>query len=213
MTMKQLALALILLATPAHALTACTDPSAVVQVFADSQFYIWDASGNLAQQVDTRCASTWLNAPDVGRGTQTAGWSGVAPMTTYPSLLTANSPTHCLIELGTNDFAASLSVEQSIANLEWYAVVCEQAGATPILLTTWPMNDGFSQMRQSWMGDHRHRLLALGAAHSWAVIDMWKPYSLRTWPTDCTWNGSAYDGVHPRTCLPQTADYLADALP
>ncbi len=195
----------------------CDIAAATILFFGDSLCWVSGSpvTSAIPARVNAACAATVASDCDPGRGTRTPGWSGLDPRVVFTSRLASDNPDVCVLMLGTNSFAAGDSHETAIADLADYITECRDSGASPVLATGFPINDGFTANRGFWLGVLHERVMALGQAMGVPVADLAAPYNARTFRTDCTWNGTSYDGVHPwaDACLATAAEAVVDAIP
>lgn len=196
----------------------CASFAATIFVFSNSM--CWVGPPTWVALLQAQCAATIFSNCAPGRGTATPGWDGYPPLERFETKLLEFTPDVTIIDLVTNDHAAGLTPEQSASNLAQYVEASRAAGAEPLLMLPWPINDGFSTDNRGFgIGATRGAIQALAAGMGVRTLDPLEVFDYRTFRVQCTDpdgpGGSAPDGVHPHAlaCRQAIADYIAPRLP
>lgn len=200
-------------------MTICSALLTTFLLFGDSRCLIgYPTTPTVGALIQSACPGVTVYSDcRIGRGVFQVGYgTTLTPAQELDAKLTAQPVDAVLLPLGVNDWHVGGITPEAVADgMKELGDIAIAHGAEPVILTAFPVADGVYAGRGAWSAEVRMRLIALGAALRWRVIDDWDAHDERTWNAGCTWNGTAYDGVHPWTqaCRQTAADYIAARLP
>lgn len=200
-------------------MNACATLGLVIGIFGNSLCYVgFPTSPTWPALLDEACTASVVYNCSPGRGTVSPGWDLTDPLIKFEEWLALHEPHVAVVDLITNDHYAGLSLDESTERLAAFIAAARAAGAEPVLVGAWPLNDGFSATNRGWwVGAMNGRIHALGAALGATVID--PPFDPRTYRAVCTdpdgAGPQAPDGTHPyvQACRQDMADEVAARLP
>lgn len=213
--MRSLALALCLLAAPAHG--ACTATLDSYLLFGDSRCLTGYPSDFVSVYLQAECPGVTIQTScRNGRGVFVPGAGTTdSPLVQLQGRLAVLDPDVVLLMLGLNDWSLSgITPEAVVDGLKEMGDYAISQGVAPVVVTGFPGGDNYQNGRSDWAAEVRFRQMALGAAMNWPVIDSWEAFDQRTW-SSCTVVNGVPDHVHPYSaaCRAAWADYIAPRLP
>ena len=194
----------------------CTALLTSFLLFGDSRCWV-NSSGNpaLHSYLQTACPGVTITSDcSPGRGVFANGWGG-PPASDLAARVATDNPDGCLLMLGVNDNTST--PEQIAAGLKSLGDICVAGGAQPIVVTGFPIADGWTAGKAAWNERVMDRQVELARGLGWPVIELHRAFDPLTFKAACTTNPSTGlpDGVHPydATCKTTAANYVAARMP
>lgn len=194
----------------------CTALLSTFLLFGDSRCWV-NEPGNpaLHSYIQAVCpTATILSDCSPGRGVFANGWGG-PPASDLAARVALNAPDACLLMLGVND--TGFAPEQIAAGMKALGDVCVAGGAVPVLVTGFPIADGWTAGKAAWNERVMDRQVEMARGLGWVVIETHRAFDPLTFKAACTVNPATGlpDGVHPyaATCKGTAADYIGARLP